>query len=55
MNVSLEEKILTALFLCSVKSNDVLKALKPEWDENAELSLERKCSILNVQFSIFNF
>lgn len=54
MNISLEEKILTALFLCSTKSNDVLNALKPEWDEKTGSGIEEKSSILNAQFSIFN-
>ena len=33
MNTSFEEKILTALFLCSDKPNEILAALKPEWNE----------------------
>jgi len=42
MNTSLEEKILTGLFLCSDKSNEILAALKPEWDEKCKLPLDEK-------------
>jgi len=54
MNISFEEKILTALFLCSDKPNEILEALKPEWNEKVFLSISEKCSMLNVQCSIFN-
>jgi len=54
MNISLEEKILTALFLCTHQSNEILEALRPEWNDKVELSLERKCSMFNAQFSILN-
>lgn len=54
MNISLEEKILTALFLCSDKSNEILETLKPEWNKNIMVSIEEKCSIFNIQYSIFN-
>lgn len=48
------DKILTGLFLCSPESNEVLNALKPEWNDKVSLSLAQKCSILNVQWSMFN-
>ncbi len=54
MNVSLEEKMLIALFLCSSERSEILEALKPEWNLKTELGLEEKCSMLNAQFSIFN-
>jgi 16S rRNA (cytosine967-C5)-methyltransferase len=54
MNISFEEKILTALFLCSDGPNEILAALKPEWNEKVFLSIREKCSILNAQCSIFN-
>ena len=47
MNTSIEEKILTALFLCSDKPNEVLAALKPGWDEKCELPLNEKLLIIN--------
>jgi 16S rRNA (cytosine967-C5)-methyltransferase len=54
MNTSTEEKILTGLFLCSDKSNEILAALKPEWNEKAELSIREKYSIFNIQCSMLN-
>ncbi len=47
MNVSLEEKILTALFLCSTSSNEILASLKPEWDNQTGLSIREKLLIIN--------
>lgn len=54
MNVSFEEKILTALFLCSGQPNEILAVLKPELNRKVNLSTVEKCSMLNGQFSIFN-
>jgi 16S rRNA (cytosine967-C5)-methyltransferase len=47
MNTSIEEKILTALFLCSDKPNEILAALKPEWNEKCILSLNEKLLTIN--------
>jgi 16S rRNA (cytosine967-C5)-methyltransferase len=47
MNTSLEEKILTALFLCSDSSNEILAALKPEWNEKINLTTNKKLLIIN--------
>jgi 16S rRNA (cytosine967-C5)-methyltransferase len=52
MNTSIEEKILTGLFLCSSKSSEVLAALKPEWDERYKLPLDEKLVIINSSFLI---
>jgi len=52
MNTSTEEKILTALFLCSDRSNEILAALKPEWNEKYELPLNEKLFIINSSLSI---
>jgi len=54
MNTSVEEKILTGLFLCSRESNEILAALKPEWNEKAGLSIKEKYSIFNIQYSMLN-
>jgi len=51
-NVTTEQRILTALFLCAQKRNELLAHLKPEWNEKAELSLEEKISYLNYPFNI---
>ena len=55
MNTSIEEKILTGLFLCSDKSNEILAALKPEWNEKYELSLNEKLLIINSSLLISEF
>jgi 16S rRNA (cytosine967-C5)-methyltransferase len=47
MNSSVEEKILTGLFLCSDKSNEILAVLKPDWNEKCNLPLNEKLLIIN--------
>ena len=47
MNTSVEEKMLTGLFLCSDKPNEILAALKPEWNEKCNLAWEEKLLIIN--------
>jgi 16S rRNA (cytosine967-C5)-methyltransferase len=54
MNTSLEEKILTALFLCSDKPNEILAALKPEWNEKCKLPLNEKLLIIDYSLLIQN-
>lgn len=58
LSISPEERILTGLFLCSDNENEVLEALKPEWNKNVLITLEEKCSIINgpglESCSIFN-
>jgi len=54
MNVSIEEKILTGLFLCSDKSIEILAALKPEWNDKCSLSLSEKLLIINYSLLIPN-
>lgn len=51
---NIEEEILKGLFLCSTGENEILRILKPEWNERVGLSVKEKCSILNLQYSIFN-
>ena len=52
MNISFEEKILIALFLCSDKSNEILGALKPDWNAKCELPLNEKLLIINYPLLI---
>ncbi len=52
MNTSLEEKILVALFLCSDKSNEILAALKPVWNENCHLPVNEKLLVINYSLLI---
>ena len=47
MNASLEEKIMAALFLCTGQSNEILEALKPEWNKQIQLPLEKKLFIID--------
>ena len=47
MNTTIEEKILTALFVCSTESNEILAALKPDWNEKCKLPLNEKLVIIN--------
>ena len=47
MNEPVEEKILASLFLCSANPNELLEALRPEWNEKANWSTEQKLSLLN--------
>lgn len=54
MNVSLDEKILFALFLCTKNPNEILAVLKSDWNSKVSLSVEEKCSMLNAQFSMLN-
>lgn len=42
-----KDKILTALFLCSDQSNEMLSFLKPEWNKNAALPLSEKLLIID--------
>jgi len=46
MQIPIEERILTGLFLCSNKSNEVLKQLKPEWNEKVHSALKEKLLII---------
>ncbi|MFY7841077.1 MAG: Fmu (Sun) domain-containing protein [Lacibacter sp.] len=45
--VTSEEKLLAGLFLCNRSSNDLLKHLKPEWNDVSETAFESKLQILN--------
>ncbi|MEO7922425.1 MAG: Fmu (Sun) domain-containing protein [Chitinophagaceae bacterium] len=51
-NVLMEERMLIALFLCSHQPDEVLKELKPEWDEKIALPFNEKLSLINHKFSI---
>ncbi len=50
--ISIEEKILTGIFLCNQEHNELLNHFKPEWNTNVDLPLEQKLSIINHQFLI---
>ncbi|MBO9562328.1 MAG: Fmu (Sun) domain-containing protein [Niastella sp.] len=46
-DMAVAERVVTGLFLCSAGPNDMLGQLKPEWNEQAGLSIEEKCSVLS--------
>lgn len=49
-SVATEERLLIAVFLCSSESNEVLKNLKPEWNDQIQLSIEEKLTEINLPF-----
>ena len=46
-DISVEERILSGLFLCSDRSNEMLGQLKPGWNDKAHLPVKEKLSIIN--------
>ncbi|MEO5782576.1 MAG: Fmu (Sun) domain-containing protein [Ginsengibacter sp.] len=53
-NISIEERIVLATFLCENKSLEFLQAIKPEWNDVIELSITDKLAISNGQLAIEN-
>ena len=51
MGLSIEERILTGLFLSTVAFNEMLDVLRPEWNKRINSSVMEKCSMLNIQCS----
>jgi 16S rRNA (cytosine967-C5)-methyltransferase len=51
MNMPVQERILTGLFLCSQEPNEILSVLKPVWNDKVGLVLKDKYSICNIQYS----
>jgi 16S rRNA (cytosine967-C5)-methyltransferase len=54
--LTIEERVLRGLFLCSKEPNELLDHLKPEWKEATTAKTEEKCSLLNSstdQLSVF--
>ena len=49
--LSIEERILTGLFLCSTEPNELLQNLKPEWNAAAHLSVKQKLDQLGIPFN----
>ena len=52
--LTVEERVVAGLFLCSTTPNEVLDQLKPEWNKQTGMGSEEKCSMLNAQHSILN-
>ena len=51
-DISVEERILIALFFCSDLSNEILQHLKPELNKYVHLPTEKKLLIINSSLSI---
>lgn len=52
MDLTIEEKILTGLFLCSTESHIVLQNLMPEWNDLVEKTLSEKLEFLGLENSL---
>ncbi len=48
MDLPIQERILTALFLCSENENAIIDAIKPEWSDKITQSIQEKMTFLNV-------
>jgi 16S rRNA (cytosine967-C5)-methyltransferase len=44
---ALQARILAGLFLCSSQPDEMLRQLRPAWNESVHLSVEEKCAIIN--------
>lgn len=53
-NISIEERILTGLFLCNHQKEQILEWLRPEWHEQIEKTLLEKLAIVRHKFPEFN-
>lgn len=52
LQLSIEERLVIGLFLCSDTSNEILEAFKPEWNNAVENSLEEKFSMVSPSISM---
>ncbi|HEU0112754.1 MAG TPA: methyltransferase domain-containing protein [Flavisolibacter sp.] len=54
--LTLQERIVTGLFLCSTQPNPLLQALEPAWNEKASLPVDQKSAMVKLQCeNIFPF
>jgi len=51
IEMTVEERILLGLFLCSDQSNEILQLLKPVWNNKVSESLDEKLSLIQVENS----
>jgi 16S rRNA (cytosine967-C5)-methyltransferase len=49
--MTVEERILTGLFLCSDSPDEILALLRPEWNKNVNLTLQKKLSSIHFYLS----
>jgi len=52
LQLSIDERILAGLFLCSNAPNEMLQQLKPEWNEKLSLPVNEKLLIINYSLLI---
>lgn len=52
--LTVEERVVAGLFLCSTTPNEVLEQLKADWNRQTGLSVTDKCSMLNAQYPMLN-
>ncbi|HWC52443.1 MAG TPA: methyltransferase domain-containing protein [Chitinophagaceae bacterium] len=52
--MSTEEKILAGLFLCSTGPNEILKELRPQWDDKIRLTTEEKIQVIDSPSSLLD-
>src|ERR1051326_2865764 len=52
LEVPVEERILSGLFLCSNESNEILANVKPGWDQQIDLPTRRKLSIVGHSLDV---
>ena len=50
--LSMEEQVLSALFLCTLEADPILDALRPEWEGHYALRPEEKLKLLNIQHTV---
>ncbi len=50
MSLPVNERILAGLYICSASSNELLAALRPEWNSNAIAGFEEKIISVNQHF-----
>ena len=53
-NISIEERIVLATFLCETSSSEIVKTVKPEWNDLVEQTIQQKLSVVSKQFPVQN-
>lgn len=52
MDISTEEKIVAGLFLCSDSSNEMLAAIRPDWNEQVSRTPQEKVEMIGASCSV---
>src|SRR6266404_7954861 len=50
--IPVEERIVTGLFLCSTEQNEIIRELRPEWNDQINLPTDKKLLIINYSLLI---